>query len=308
MARTNRQAICDVLLRTAQTNKQLVVLCSDSRGSASMTPFAQKYPDQFVEVGIAEQNLVGVAAGLAMGGKQTFAMSPASFLTTRSYEQVKVDVAYNCANVKLVGISGGVSYGALGMTHHSLQDYASMCALEGMRVYVPSDDRQTEKLVEALVQDDKPAYIRVSRQASTQVYDDSMDFELDKACVLSEGKDAVIVACGDMVANAVGAAEMLRKEGLDVGVIDMYCLKPFDKKTLLRIANNTRVLVTAEEHYPHGGLGSLVAQTICAEHPMPVLQLSFPDEHLISGENREIFHYYSLDSSGIAASVKEFLR
>ena len=204
---TNRQAICDVLLEKAKEDKDIIVACSDSRGSASLTPFSQAYPEQFVEVGIAEQDLVGISAGLAACGKKVFAASPASFLTTRSYEQAKVDVAYSNTNVTLIGISGGVSYGALGMTHHSCQDFAAMSALTGMRVYVPSDRFQTKKLVEALLEDKDPAYIRVSRSATEDVYDENIKFELNKANVLGEGKDVLLVACGEMTPYAKKAME-----------------------------------------------------------------------------------------------------
>ena len=173
---SNRQTICEVLLEKAKDDKDIVVVCSDSRGSASLTPFFNTYPEQSVEVGIAEQNLVGVSAGLASCGKKVYCASPASFLTTRSYEQAKVDVAYSNTNVKMIGISGGVSYGALGMTHHSCQDFAAMCGLTGMRVYDPSDRFQTRKLIEALYEDEKPAYIRVSRNPGEDVYDENMPF------------------------------------------------------------------------------------------------------------------------------------
>ena len=166
----NRKAICDVLLKEAETDKDIVVLCSDSRGSASLAPFADAYPEQFVEMGIAEQDLVSVSAGLAHCGKKAFAASPACFLSTRSYEQCKIDVAYSNTNVKLIGISGGISYGALGMSHHSAQDIAAMSAIPNMRVYLPSDRFQTAKLVEALLKDEKPAYIRVGRNPVEDIY------------------------------------------------------------------------------------------------------------------------------------------
>ena len=161
----NRQVICDVLVEAAKEDKEIVALCSDSRGSASLTKFAESCPEQFVEVGIAEQNLVSISAGLAKCGKKPYAASPASFLSTRSYEQCKVDVAYSNTNVKLIGISGGVSYGALGMSHHSAQDIAAMCSIPNMRVYIPSDRLQTEYLFKALLKDEKPAYIRVGRSS-----------------------------------------------------------------------------------------------------------------------------------------------
>ena len=165
----NRQAICEVLMKHAKTDKDIVVLCSDSRGSASLTPFANAYPEQFVEMGIAEQDLISVSAGLAKCGKKAFAASPACFLSTRSYEQAKIDCAYSNTNVKMIGISGGVSYGALGMSHHSAQDIAAMAAIPNMRVYLPSDRFQTAKLVEALLTDEKPAYIRVGRNAVADI-------------------------------------------------------------------------------------------------------------------------------------------
>ena len=198
----NRKAICDVLLKEAETDKDIVVLCSDSRGSASLAPFAEAYPEQFVEMGIAEQDLVSVSAGLAHCGKKAFAASPACFLSTRSYEQCKIDVAYSNTNVKLIGISGGISYGALGMSHHSAQDIAAMSAIPNMRVYLPSDRFQTAKLIEALLKDEKPAYIRVGRNPVEDIYtEDNCPFEMDKATVLAEGTDAAIIACGEWYAR-----------------------------------------------------------------------------------------------------------
>ena len=212
----NRQAICQVLTEKAAKDKDIVVLCCDSRGSASMTPFAKAYPDQFVEVGIAEQNLVGISAGLAKCGKKPFAASPACFLTTRSYEQCKVDVAYSGTNVTLIGISGGVSYGALGMSHHSAQDIAAMSAIPNMRVYLPSDRHQTRKLIEALLRDEKPAYVRVGRNPVEDIYQEQCcPFTMDRATVLREGTDGAVIACGEMVGPAVQAAELLKAEGVE---------------------------------------------------------------------------------------------
>ena len=206
----NRQAICEVLMEKAKADKDIVVLCSDSRGSASLAPFANEYPGQFVEVGIAEQNLVSIAAGLAKCGKKPFAASPACFLSTRSYEQAKVDCAYSNTNVTLIGISGGISYGALGMSHHSAQDIAAMSAIPNMRVYLPSDRFQTAKLIEALLKDEKPAYVRVGRNAVEDVYtEEACPFEMDKAVFLTEGTDAAIIACGEMVSPSRKAAELL---------------------------------------------------------------------------------------------------
>lgn len=304
---TNRQVICETLLEAAKDNKDIIVLCSDSRGSASMTAFAEQYPNQFVELGIAEQNLVSVAAGMASCGKKAFAVSPASFLSTRSYEQAKVDVAYSETNVTLVGISGGVSYGALGMTHHSCQDIAAFSALPGMRVYLPSDRFQTRKLIEALLKDDKPSYVRVSRGATEDVYDEPMTFVLNEANRIAEGSDAVIIACGDMVPYAKEAVSILQAEGISTGLIDMYCLKPMDEKAVIEAAKKARIVLTVEEHSPYGGLGSMVAQIVVTHCPKKVIQLSLPDGHMIAGTNKEIFAHYGLDAKGIVKTVKENL-
>lgn len=304
----NKQVICDVLLKAARTDKDVVALCSDSRGSASFTKFAEELPKQFVETGIAEQNLVSISAGLAKCGKKTYAVSPACFLSTRSYEQCKVDVAYSNTNVKLIGISGGVSYGALGMSHHSAQDIAAMSAVPNMRVYLPSDRFQTEKLMKAILEDDKPAYIRVGRNAVEDVYEEgAVPFELDKATVVSEGTDVAIIACGEMVKPAADAAKLLKEQGISAAVVDMYCVKPLDKETIVKTALNVKAVVTVEEHAPYGGLGSMVSQIVGEECPKKVVNMSLPDEPVISGTSKEVFDYYGLNAEGIAKKVLELI-
>lgn len=297
----NRQVICDVLVDSAKEDKDIVVLCSDSRGSASLTKFADTYPDQFVEVGIAEQNLVSIAAGLAKCGKKAYAASPASFLSTRSYEQCKVDVAYSNTNVKLIGISGGVSYGALGMSHHSAQDIAAMSSIPNMRVYIPSDHLQTEYLMKALLQDEKPAYIRVGRNAVDDVYEEgNVPFEMDKATFIMEGTDVAIIACGEMVKPAADAAKILKGHGISATVVDMYCIKPLDKEAIVRAAARAKVVITVEEHAPFGGLGSMVSQVVGSECPRKVINLALPDTPVITGTSKEVFDYYGLNAEGIA--------
>lgn len=305
----NRQVICDVLMEKAKEDKDIMVLCSDSRGSASMTPFANEYPEQFLEVGIAEQNLVSISAGLAKCGKKPFAASPACFLSTRSYEQAKVDVAYSDTNVKLIGISGGVSYGALGMSHHSAQDIAAMCAIPNMRVYLPSDRHQTRKLTEALLQDQKGAYIRTGRNPVEDVYsEENCPFVMDQATLAAQGEDVLIVACGEMVRPAMDAAEILSRQGISASVLDMYCLKPFDRKSLIREAKKVKAIVTVEEHAPFGGLGSMVCQAVCGECPMKVVNLSLPDAPVITGTSKEVFDYYGLNGQGIAEAAAAVLQ
>ena len=304
----NRAVMCEVLKEAAAKDPDVVVLCSDSRGSASLTSFADTYPEQFVEVGIAEQNLVSIAAGLASCGKKPYAASPASFITTRSYEQCKVDCAYSDTNVKLVGISGGVSYGALGMSHHSAQDIAAMSAIPGMRVYLPSDRHQTRKLFEALLQDDKTAYIRLGRNPVEDVYEEgNVPFEMDKATVITEGTDVLLVACGEMVKPAKDAAGLLKEAGISTGVLDMYCVKPLDSESLLKAAAGKKLVVTVEEHAPFGGLGSMVAQVISANDPKKVINLALPDTPVITGTSPQVFKHYGLDAEGIANTVRTAL-
>ena len=305
----NRQAICDTLLNAAKTDKDIVVLCSDSRGSASLTKFADTYPEQFVEMGIAEQDLVSVAAGLASCGKKAFAASPACFLSTRSYEQAKIDCAYSNTNVTLIGISGGVSYGALGMSHHSAQDIAAMSAIPNMRVYLPSDRFQTAKLIEALLQDKKPAYLRVGRNPVEDVYTaENSPFEMDKATVLTEGSDVAIIACGEMVRPALDAAELLKAQGISATVVDMYCVKPLDTEAVIKAASGAKAVLTVEEHAPFGGLGSIVAQVVGEHCPRKVKNLSLPDAPVITGTSKEVFDYYGLNAEGIAKSAAELLK
>lgn len=304
----NRQAICEVLMEQAKEDKDIVVLCSDSRGSASLTPFADAFPEQFVEVGIAEQDLVSISAGLASCGKKPFAASPACFLSTRSYEQAKVDCAYSNTNVTLIGISGGISYGALGMSHHSAQDISAMSAIPNMRVYLPSDRFQTAHLIKALLKDEKPAYVRVGRNPVEDVYtEDNCPFEMDKATVICEGSDVAIIACGEMVKPAVDAAEILKAEGISATVLDMYCVKPLDREAIVKAASSAKLVITVEEHAPFGGLGSMVCQVVCSECPKKVINLALPDAPVITGTSKEVFNYYGLNAEGIAKTAKENL-
>lgn len=304
----NKQMICDVVLEAGKKDKDIVALCSDSRGSASFTAFANELPEQFVETGIAEQNLVSIAAGLAKCGKKPFAVSPACFLSTRSYEQCKVDVAYSNTNVKLIGISGGVSYGALGMSHHSAQDIAALSSVPNMRVYLPSDRLQTECLIKALLEDEKPAYIRVGRNAVDDVYEEgNVPFEMDKATVVTEGTDVAIIACGEMVKPSVDAAAILKEKGISATVVDMYCVKPLDKDAIVKAASNAKAVITVEEHAPFGGLGSMVSQVVGSECPRKVVNMSLPDAPVITGTSREVFDYYGLNAEGIAKKAMELV-
>ena len=304
----NRQVICEVLMEHAKEDRDVIVLCSDSRGSASLAPFASAFPEQFVEVGIAEQNLVSISAGMAKCGKKPYAASPASFISTRSFEQAKVDVAYSNTNVKLIGISGGVSYGALGMSHHSAQDIAAFASVPNMRVYLPSDRFQTRHLMEALLEDEKPAYIRVGRNPVENVYEEgNVPFVMDKATVITQGTDVAIIACGEMVKPAMDAAKILKEKGISASVVDMYCVKPLDVETVIQAASGAKAVVTVEEHAPYGGLGSMVSQVVAGECPKKVVNMSLPDAPVITGTSREVFDYYGLNAEGIAGTAEKAL-
>ena len=310
----NRQAICETLMAHAKTDRDIVALCSDSRGSASMTPFFNEFPDQSVEVGIAEQNLVSISAGMAHCGKKPYCFSPACFISTRSYEQAKIDVAYSNTNVKLIGISGGISYGELGMSHHSAQDIAAMSAIPNMRVYLPSDRHQTAKLIEALLEDEKPAYVRVGRNPVEDIYNEgNCPFEMDKATVnrfdyiSKNAKKVLLVACGEMVRPAIDAANILNEKGINAVVLDMYCVKPLDNASIIAEAKDADLVVTVEEHAPFGGLGSMVASVIAANEPKKVVQLALPDDHVITGKSKDVFDYYGLNGVGIARTAEDNL-
>ena len=306
---SNKQVICDVLLQAAAADKDIVVLCSDSRGSGSMTEFAERFPAQFVEAGIAEQDLVGISAGLASCGKKVFAVSPASFLTSRSMEQIKVDVAYSHVNVKLIGVSGGISYGALGMTHHSVNDIAVIGSLPGMRVFLPADPGQTRCLMEALLQDNDTAYIRVGRNPVPALYGGgNVPFTLHKATVLQEGNDLAIIACGELANAALIAGRRLKGQGVSARVLDMYCVKPIDEEAVRKAARECRAIITLEEHVAWGGLGSCVAAIVCASHPCPVYSLYLPDSPVISGSQSQVLDYYGLNVEGVLQAASTLLK
>lgn len=308
MSKAIKKVIAEFLQEEADVNKDIVVLCSDSRGSGGLGSYAEAHKEQFVEVGIAEQNLVGISAGLAACGKRPFAVSPASFLSTRSMEQAKVDVAYSHTNVKLIGISGGVSYGALGMTHHSATDIADMASIPGLRVYFPSDQYLAKELMKVLARDEEPAYIRIGRNAVEDVYEDGkVGFTMDKAVTVKEGTDLTIIACGEVVYEAKKAAGELEKEGKSVRVLDMYCIKPLDEAAVLKAAKETKAILTVEEHTMYGGLGSLVAQVTAAQAPTKVRSLTLPDAPVVTGKTAEIFHHYGLDAEGIAKAARELV-
>ncbi len=304
-----RRSFTDTLLALAQEDKDIIAVTSDASGSATLTDFGKTLPEQFVEVGIAEQNAVGISAGLASTGKKVFIFGPACFYVARSLEQVKVDMAYSQMPVKICGVSGGVAYSQLGATHHSLHDIAVLRTFPGMEVYLPCDVRQTKKLVEALVNHPKPAYIRVGRNAVPDVYDtDDFPFELGKATTLMDGNDLTIIGTGETVYHCLEAGKMLQEKGIHARVLDMHSLKPFDREAVLKAARETGRIVTAEEHSVCGGLGGMVAEITAQECPVRMKILGVPDENVIHASPLEVFRHYGFDYQGIYNACLDMIK
>jgi transketolase len=304
-----RQVFTDKLLELAKKDRDIIAVTSDARGSVTLSQFADELPDQFIEVGIAEQNAVGVGAGLALSGKKPFVCGPACFYSSRSYEQVKIDVAYTKTNVKIIAVSGGVSYGALGSTHHSLNDIAAMRVLPGMTVILPSDNYQTMKMTEVLTRFNGPVYARMGRGAVPDIYSrDTAVFEIGKANLLKDGEDLSLIGTGETVYHCLQAAGELLKEGISARVIDMHTIKPMDTEILRKAACETGLVVTVEEHHVYGGLGSAVAEWVAQNQSVPLKILGFPDENAVHGSSKELFAYYGLDKRGICKSILGILK
>jgi len=301
-----RKAFTETLLDLAQKDRDIVAVTTDARGSVTLGDFAKELPEQFVECGIAEQDAVGISAGLAHCGKKVFCCGPACFYVARSLEQVKVDMAYSGNPVKLLGVSGGVAYGALGATHHSLHDIAVLRCFPGMNVVLPPDAAATEKLVRFLVDFPEPVYVRVGRGAVPDVYDGDFSFEIGRANMLADGKDITIIGAGETVWHAVKAGEALKEKGISARVLDMSWIKPFDSEAIKKAARDTGRILTVEEHSRFGGLGAMVAETL-SENPVPLRILGIPDENVIHGTNTQIFHHYGLDAEGIEKAATDFL-
>lgn len=303
-----RRAFTNTILEAAKRNKNIFVVTSDARGSVTLEEFARELPEQFVEVGIAEQNAIGVATGLALCGNNVFACGPACFYSARNLEQIKMDIAYTHANVKIIGVSGGVSYGALGASHHSLHDIAVMRTFPGLHVYLPADRFQTTSLTQFLLQSSEPAYVRIGRNAVPDVYTENDPFIAGKANTLNEGNDITIIACGETVFHALEAAKKLKTDGIQARVIDMHTIKPIDTETILTTARETGHIITVEEHSIFGGLGSIVAEIVSQHYPVKMKILGIPDENVINARPLEIFEYYGLTADNISFQAKEILK
>lgn len=309
MGKPNQDVFASTLLELAQQDPQILVVTSDSRGSGKLVPYGEALPQQIVEVGIAEQNLVGVSAGLAATGKKVFTISPACFLTARALEQIKNDVAYSDRHVRLVGISAGVSYGALGSTHHSLHDYAVLRAINNIDIVAPADNYETEQAVIAAVNHPRPIYLRFGKKAMPNLHQPGTPFEIGRAITIREGRDVTIIGIGEPVARAVKAAELLEASGISCRVISMHSLRPFDSEAVLAAARSSRAVITVEEHSIHGGLGEACASLLFqAGIRVPFRIVGFPDEHTMTGSQSEIFDHYGISGEGLAHTARQILQ
>ncbi|WP_407425678.1 transketolase family protein [Arcticibacter sp.] len=307
----NLEAFSNTLQALAESDKDIIVVTSDSRGSGKLVPFGTRFPEQLVEIGIAEQNLVGVAAGIASTGKKVFAVSPACFLTARSFEQIKNDVAYSDNAVNLIGISAGVSYGALGSTHHSLHDFAALRAVNNLIIVAPADNFETEQAIKHAAALDKPVYLRFGKKNMPHLPSvGEQAFEFGKGRVIREGEDLVIIATGEAVYPAFEAAERLQAEHrFGVAVVSMHTVKPLDYELISTMAKRGVPIITVEEHSVYGGLGEACASFLMENGFSNRFKImGIPDEYTVTGSQNDIFNHYGISGEGITLTALTLLK
>lgn len=303
-----RDAYAKALEEMASRDTRVCVVINDSLSSAKMKEFKTKHPDRFVNVGIAEQNMVGIGNGLASSGMVPYLCGAACFLTARAMEQVKVDMAYSKANVRICGMSPGMAYGQLGPTHHSIEDLAWLRILPNMTVIVPADPIETAAAMRYSLEHIGPMYLRIARAPVRKVHSDDYEFKLGKAVVLREGKDVTLMANGLLVARALDAAEMLAQKGIQARVLNMSSVKPIDREAIVKAARETRGIVTAEEALAGGGLGGTVAEVLALEHPAPMRMLGMPDTFAPTGTAEFLLDYFGISAKGMEKAALELVR
>jgi len=307
--RANLDVFAETLLELASEDRDVLVVTSDSRGSGKLTQFGEVLPDQIVELGIAEQNVIGISAGLASAGKKVFAASPACFITARSFEQIKNDVAYSDQPVKIIGISAGVSYGALGATHHSVHDFAALRAVHNITIIAPADNFETRETIKAISGATHPVYVRLGKAPIPHVHPEGSSFTIGKAAIIQDGRDVTFIACGETVPVALAAAKLLAGEGTTCRVLSMHTIKPLDEEAVRRAARETRTIITVEEHSVFGGLGEACAAVLMqGSAGLPFKIVGFPDEHMVAGSQKEIFNHYGISATGLAETAHQLLR
>jgi transketolase len=303
-----RDAYGDALVALGKKRNDVVVLDADLSGSTKTSKFAKAFPERFFNIGIAEQDMMGTAAGLAIGGKLPFASTFAVFATGRAWEQVRQSICYPNLNVKIVASHAGVTVGEDGGSHQSVEDIAVMRVLPHMTVIVPADGPETLQAIEAVAEYQGPCYVRVGRNKVPTLFGEEYRFKIGKAHVFHEGKDAAIVATGIMVAEALKARDLLNAEGIDAGVINMSTIKPLDSRAIAAAAQRCGAIVTAEEHSIIGGLGSAVAEVLAETNPVPMVRIGVKDTFGTSGDQEGLLKHYGLSAQDIATAVKEVIK
>jgi transketolase len=302
-----RTAFAETLLALAEHDDRVVAVCNDSVGSSNLKKFRERFPDRLINVGIAEQNMVGVSAGLAAAGRIPFTCGASCFLTGRALEQIKADLAYSRHNVKLCGISSGMAYGELGPTHHSVEDLAWTRAIANMTVIVPADPVETAGAVRAALALDGPVFLRLSRMPVPIVCDKSGAFEIGRSCLLREGADLTLIAAGVTVANALEAARLLETDGIRAAVLNLSTIRPIDRERVEEAARRGPI-VTVEEHTIFGGLGSAVAEVVVESHPTRMRMLGLPGVFAPTGSPEFLLTHFGLDADGIRAAARALVR
>lgn len=306
--RANLEEFAATLQALATADRHIVAVTSDSRGSGKLAPYGKALPGQIVEVGIAEQNLVGITAGLAACGKKAFGVSPSCFLTARALEQIKNDVCYSNVPAVLVGISSGVSYGALGSTHHSLHDFAVLRAIHNVTLIAPADNFETREAVRFAAQATRPVFLRFGKAAMFDVIPAGTTFEAGKGITLRDGRDVAFLANGETVVHALLAAAALAERGVSARVVSLHTIKPLDTDAVLSAGRECRAVITVEEHMTAGGLGEAVASTLLQAGPAPRFRMAgFPDEDTVTGAQADLFRHYGISMEGLSEAALALL-
>ena len=306
--KANLEIFAETLLDLAKKDKDIIVVTSDSRGSGKLTQFGKELPDQIIEVGIAEQNLVGICAGLSTTGKKVFGVSPSSFLTARSLEQIKNDIAYSNHPVTLVGISAGVSYGQLGSTHHSIHDFAVLRAINNISIVVPSDNFETRECIKEAINYKKPLFIRFGKKPMLKIHKDEDKFKIGKGVKIREGTDILFVTTGETAQRVFLASEILQKKNIHSFHINMHTLKPFDHDLLLETLPKVKAIISVEEHSENGGLGEKCASIISQSNiNIPFKIIGFPDEYMINGSQSDVLDHYNMSPEKLAQIAEDLI-
>lgn len=308
LGRANLEEFAATLQELATADRRIVAVTSDSRGSGKLAPFGAALPQQIVEVGIAEQNLVGITAGLAAAGRKAFGVSPSCFLTARALEQIKNDVCYSDVPGVLVGISAGVSYGALGSTHHSLHDLAALRAIHNITVIVPADNFETREAVRFAARAAKPVFLRFGKAPMYGLHAAGSKFDAGRALPLREGRDVAFLATGETVVHAVLASAHLAAQGIGARVLSFPTVKPLDRDAVLAAGRECRAVITVEEHSVHGGFGEAVASTLLTAGLAPRFRIvGLPDEDTVTGSQADIFRHYGISMEGLSTTARSLL-